>query len=189
METINYKDYTIEIHTDEYPINPRTEWDNLGTMVSEHRSYDFNDKDAEYDVDSIPFEDVIYLPLYLYDHGGLTMNTTGFSCPWDSGQVGWIYIKKSKALSEYRWDKLTDESIEQIKEHLKAEIETYDHFLTGAVYGYIVKNKNGEEIDSCWGFFGYDHEKSGLLPQAKSSIDANIEHVGKTEGIQQELKL
>ena len=23
------------------------------------------------------------LPLYLYDHSGITMNTSGFSCPWD----------------------------------------------------------------------------------------------------------
>ena len=30
----------------------------------------------------------LMLPLYLYDHSGITMNTTGFSCPWDSGQVG-----------------------------------------------------------------------------------------------------
>ena len=33
----------------------------------------------------------VILSLYLYDHSGITMNTTGFSCPWDSGQVGWIY--------------------------------------------------------------------------------------------------
>ena len=30
---------------------------------------------------------MVILPLYLYDHSGITMNTCGFSCPWDSGQV------------------------------------------------------------------------------------------------------
>ena len=30
----------------------------------------------------------VFLPLYLFDHSGITMNTSGFSCPWDSGQVG-----------------------------------------------------------------------------------------------------
>ena len=30
-------------------------------------------------------EGMVILPLYLYDHSGITMNTTGFSCPWDSG--------------------------------------------------------------------------------------------------------
>ena len=40
------------------------------------------------------------LPLYLYDHSGLSMNTSGFSCPWDSGQVGWIYCNNEKALRQ-----------------------------------------------------------------------------------------
>ena len=28
------------------------------------------------------------------------MNTCGFSCPWDSGQIGFIYVSKEKALKE-----------------------------------------------------------------------------------------
>ena len=27
-------------------------------------------------------DNVVCLPLYLYDHGGITMNTTGFACSW-----------------------------------------------------------------------------------------------------------
>jgi hypothetical protein len=34
---------------------------------------------------------LVILPLYLYDHGGITISCSPFSCPWDSGQVGWIY--------------------------------------------------------------------------------------------------
>ena len=41
------------------------------------------------------------LPLYLYDHGGITMSTNPFSCPWDDGgQVGWIYASKQKFIDE-----------------------------------------------------------------------------------------
>ena len=36
----------------------------------------------------------VILPLYLYDHSGITISTRPFSCPWDSGQVGWIYASK-----------------------------------------------------------------------------------------------
>ena len=36
------------------------------------------------------------LPLYLYDHSGITMNTTGFNDRWDSGQVGFIYTTKDR---------------------------------------------------------------------------------------------
>jgi len=43
----------------------------------------------------------VILPLYLYDHGGITMSTNPFSCPWDDGgQVGWIYASKQKFIDE-----------------------------------------------------------------------------------------
>lgn len=43
---------------------------------------------------------MVILPLYLYDHSGITMNTCGFSCPWDSGQVGWIYYRMFRIAAE-----------------------------------------------------------------------------------------
>ena len=42
----------------------------------------------------------VILPLYLYDHSGITMSTGPFSCPWDSGQVGWIYASKKTFIDE-----------------------------------------------------------------------------------------
>lgn len=41
------------------------------------------------------------LPVYMYDHSGLTINTTGFSCPWDSGLLGWIYASHDKIKEEF----------------------------------------------------------------------------------------
>jgi hypothetical protein len=29
------------------------------------------------------------------------MNTTGFSCPWDSGQIGWIYASLEDVKKEF----------------------------------------------------------------------------------------
>lgn len=45
-------------------------------------------------------DELIILPLYLYDHGGITIKTNPFSCPWDSGQVGWIYAIKETFRTE-----------------------------------------------------------------------------------------
>ena len=33
------------------------------------------------DLQAIAGKELIILPLYLYDHSGLTMNTSGFICP------------------------------------------------------------------------------------------------------------
>ncbi|GAF98690.1 unnamed protein product, partial [marine sediment metagenome] len=49
----------------------------------------------------------------------------------------------------------------RIEGYLKGEVETYDNYLTGYVFGYCIKDADGEDVDSCWGFYG-DPEKSSL---------------------------
>lgn len=119
--------------------------------------------------------DILMLPLYLYDHGGITMSTGSFACSWDSGQVGIIFITKAKIREEYSAKRVTKKLAERIEGYLKGEVETYDNFLTGSTYGYTVEDREGEEIEaSCWGFYGYDNEKSGLLSEAKADIKWEI---------------
>jgi hypothetical protein len=88
------------------------------------------------------------------------MNTTGFSCGWDSGQVGHIYVSLEKIREEYSCKRVSKKMRERIEGYLKGEVETYDKYLTGDVYGFNIvrEDEDGEEvhIDSCWGFYGYD---------------------------------
>ena len=75
-------------------------------MIAFHRRYDLGDKHSIKHEDYDGWDemetalekkfDAVILPLYLYDHSGITMNTTGFSCGWDSGQVGFICISKKR---------------------------------------------------------------------------------------------
>ena len=116
---------------------------------------------------------VFCLPLFLYDHGGITMSTSGFACPWDSGQVGIIYVDRETICKEFGWEVITKKREQRIYDILRGEVEVYDMFLTGAVYGFVVKgdscpNCGGdtEPEDSCWGFYGYDHKESGLFDHA-----------------------
>jgi hypothetical protein len=52
--------------------------------------------------------------------------------------------------------------IERSEVLLKGEVETYDQYLTGDVYGYRVfkvetcsqGHEHEEELDSCWGYYG-----------------------------------
>ncbi len=156
----------VEVHHDDDPFSPRED-DNLGTMVCWHRRYDLGDrqiKDGEFDspadimaaivADEGPLQ--IALPLYLYDHSGITMRTSGFgdvdAAGWDWGQVGFIYISEKKVIAEY--GSLNKESHDQAMACLQGEVETYDQYLTSAVYGYIIKGPDGDHLDSCWGFYG-----------------------------------
>ena len=118
---------------------------------------------------------IVVLPLFLYDHSGITMNTTGFSCTWDSGQVGWIYVTPEDIKKEYSVEVIDDKLKKKVTDILISEVKDYDQYLTGDVYGYSID----EPVDdSCWGYFG-DHNKSGLLESAKESIDCYIKNKGE----------
>ena len=148
--------YTVKVLQDDDPINPREEWDNLCTMVCFHRRYNLGDKHNFSDSDELKEflkkrKDILWLPLFLYDHSGLTMSTRGFSCPWDSGQVGIIYMEKAVYRKEFNKKRVNKKHVYNI---LRSEVSCYDDYLTGNIYGFIVEDEEGAHVDSCWGFFG-----------------------------------
>jgi hypothetical protein len=186
-----YKGYTIKIWSDSDSESPR-DWDNLGTMLCFHGRYTLGDKDPVYQAreqsswqelaDKLVKEQhaAVLLPLYLFDHGGITMSTGKFSCPWDSGQVGFIYVTREKLLKEFGGKRVSKDMIAKAEKMLEGEVETYDHYLRGNVYGYTTYAGEGDDLgdssDSCGGFIGdYDNEEYGPLQEAKSAIDGEIE--------------
>jgi hypothetical protein len=172
-------DYKIKIYPDTDPSDPRGDY-NLGTMVCFHSRYNLGDKHdyrhADYSgwrqllkqIDS-DHNVAVILPLYLYDHSGITMNTTGFSCPWDSGMVGFIFVSKKKVREEYGYKYITKKVRERITGYLESEVKVYDQYLTGDIYGYKI-TKKGEELDSCWGYYGQDE----CMKEAESIVEYYI---------------
>lgn len=149
--------FTAEVVYDPDPTNPCKEWDQLGTVALDKRSrYDFGNErldSARLQVIGTS-DDYIKLPIYIYDHSGITINTTGFSCPWDSGCVGLIYVHKDKLRKEYDTTRITPKLRERVLTTLRAEIESLDQYLTGQVYGWRVLDPEGNDLESCYGYFG-----------------------------------
>jgi hypothetical protein len=180
--TYNLKDgRIIEVIQDNDAQNPREEWDNFGTMICFHRRYTLGDK-HKYDSPDEAMAAVkkqgigLLLPMYMYDHSGITIRTTPFSCPWDSGQIGFIYITKAKLREEYSVKRVTKKIIEKARLNLLAEVTTYNQFLTGETFGFkTYANEEakdaGEEQDSCWGFYGSDILENGILEQAGAKAE------------------
>ena len=153
--TIEKNGLKLEIKPVDYPTYPRDQGDELGIMVCFHRKYALGDKHEFANPDELheflKSKDVVaYLPLYLYDHSGITMSTTPFSCKWDSGQVGYIYTTKERM----KYLGLEDYTEAKVKEMLENEVAEYDAHLTGEVYLFQVKDKDDEILDSCGGYIG-----------------------------------
>ena len=153
---------TLTIEQDQDSENPRTAYDNLGTMVCFHGRYNLGDKHdfdspADFEARRKQSDVVLCLPLYLYDHSGITIATKPFSCPWDSGQVGYIYITREQVCKEYGCKRIGKKVLEKVAKVLQSEVETYDLYLRGEVYGYVIKDEQDGVIDSCWGFYGEDY--------------------------------
>lgn len=168
-EKFLHKGLTVKLIHDEDCASPR-ENDNLGTMVCWHRRYTLGDvqptEDPETYLETLKAdygELPIVLPLYLYDHSGITMRTSSFSCPWDSGQVGFIYVTAAKLKAEYGD---APDAIERATKYLIGEVEEYASFIEGDCYGYIVEDPDGEQLDSCWGFIGFDYAKQEAIEAA-----------------------
>lgn len=152
--------FNVEIFYDEDPESPR-EWDNLGTILYMKGSrYTLGDEAVDHeDIEEITQSDkYVWLPVYAYIHSGIALNTVGFSCPWDSGQCGIIYASKDDIRKNFELKRnVTQKTIDKVYNIFKAEIETFSHWASGDVYGFAVKNSDGDVIDSCRGFYDIEY--------------------------------
>lgn len=173
--------HIIKIYHDPDAESPR-EWSNLGTLICWHRRYRLGEShpfdspeaflralagisvQSELSMDQLrdrAERKSVLLPVFLYDHSGLAMNTMGFHCPWDSGQVGFVYVTLEAVREEFGAKRVTKALRKKAEDILRGEIVSYDAYLGGRVYGYVIE-QDGEEIDACWGFVG-DYELNCLL--------------------------
>ena len=197
ITTTDGRKLRLVIEQDQFSEDPRS-WDNLGTMLCCHRDYQLGDcnsnREAEEqlaevcrkygksdeEIDEMTFgeevrfildqPDVCGLPLWLYDHSGISIST-GRRDVWDSSFIGLIFVEKDFYLAQMC---LKDEENwkEKAKKTLEGEIETYSDFLEGNVYQWTLYeptvvirqsmdgnelsreiDEEGEMVDSMSGFY------------------------------------
>lgn len=175
METIknihkNLRVRIIETENDNHPSDDYF-YDDCGFVLKQNRSFypkgarSLDDFELVGDID----EDVEIIeketgkkvfPLYAYIHGGVRLSLAPFSCPWDSGCLGFVLAEN--------------------EEMAKFFVSAWDNYLNEPEYGFIIEereplfNKDGEEVseewnevESCYGYASEDdamNEAMNFIP-------------------------
>lgn len=172
----NIGGYKVAVQYDMNPDSPR-EWDNLGTIYSNHRWYDPDGHSIEEVMDEYEnklskdfLAENIYLPVYGYEHSGMSISTGRgypFNDRWDSGLFGIIAVSKDKIRKEYGCGRVSKKLREKVLDILRAEVETLNQYFNGEVYSYAVEDRNGDIVESCCGYYSYkDCERDAVWEAA-----------------------
>lgn len=199
---VNREDWVYEVTHDETNLNFE-EWqdhqveacescDNGDMPNPHHSSLETNSDILECLQRVDPDEEHIFrLPLFLMDHGNVSIKTSPFSCSWDSGNVGMAFISKDDMVKEGCFGATNETPYEELLSNahtmIKAEVAEYDSFISGDAYSFKIEELNTdrmldhehpadfddepfmwEEVDACHGFLGddaFDHMLPNIDPE------------------------
>ena len=184
-QEIKVENISVEIIYDQLSQSPR-EWDNATKFAMFHKRYNLpneldikNEDYGSWDEmqEALDNQYKWVYPVFMFDHSGIAFSINSFDCPFDSGQVGFIVSNEGTPEEAYM--------------HATSELKTYGDYANGDVYGVRVfedtKTQSGlvtEMIDFCYGYYGCDHEDSGL----KDELDSYLSRVTTAEIKEQILK-
>jgi len=91
--------------------------------------------------------------VFLYEHGARVYRVEPFSCPFDSGQVGFVCSEEEGA---------------EIERALAGEVAAYGSWAEGEIYRWTIYNDDGDDVDSCGGYYCEERAdedgRSAILP-------------------------
>ncbi len=182
VETEEYRGHRIEIHPDESPLNPRTDWDNLTEFHVKSGRYFLGEHEHRTNEDLFDMVkeakeqgDMVF-PLFAYIHSGVALSLASFHgklpqghAEFDSGQCGFVIVRKAMMMEQFQKDFSTEEAREHAYAIAESDVKTFNSYLNGSVYGYIIYNSGEEEDhrDSCWGYY----EIEEALAEARSVVN------------------
>ena len=107
-------------------------------------------------------------PLEAYIHSGVHLSLSGEGNypdrQWDVSQLGMVFAAKS----EWRLSK-------SARKAALCKVNEWNQYLSGDVWGFIIEDETGEQVDSCWGFYGREYceqETKAALKHASEAIPA-----------------
>ena len=155
----NYHGYTITIEMDD---DYQMEEDDGIFITAHNQHYFYVERDGFMGTNYGESHNGYHVfPLYAYIHSGvalaLSRDSYPFTCPWDSGQIGYVFVSQQEF-----------ESRDDAHGAASGHVSEWNDVLSGNVWGYVIEDEDGMPGDSCWGFVG-DYEY--CLQEARNVVD------------------
>lgn len=169
IETIEEAGFAAKVFYDQSPMSPE-EWSRVGTLAYDTREAGHNTDIMRYWQDyglSREFvqvrcpEATIILPVRAWDDR--MGSELRIADSWEDAN-GFIFATED-SVKECMGDQAT---FDDVVECLKAELQEWQQWAQGDVYGIEIEGPTGETIESVWGFYGYDY----ALDEAKRMLEA-----------------
>lgn len=117
--------------------------------------------------------------LSLYVHSGTTVRLGESAGPCGPGRTR--YVEPMEKLDREEAERRAGEGVvliskkeartkKEASKRAQGIVGAWDQYLNGEVYGFKTETPEGEELDSCWGFYGDDGIEQ-IKSEGKSSID------------------
>ena len=90
-------------------------------------------------------------------HLSITSDLKQYYMGFDSGQIGFLLVTRDESEIPYP------------QKYAEGMVEEWNQYLSGDVWGFTIEDGEGNHIDSCFGFYGFDYAKS----EAESAVPDN----------------
>lgn len=106
----------------------------------------------------------------------IVTDSTGY-CQGDYAQLIIVATPEAQAELRSKPDDMSPEAwAETLHKDMQVQADLYTAWAWGNCWGWRVVDKNDEELDCCWGYYG-DHDTSGLEEAAMEAIDCHIDRI------------
>ena len=184
LDSIKYKGYKINIYQDINADNPFNFDEGFGNF---YHWKDYGKEDylkyceaLGYNPDTrekIAEDNPLAVRIDKYEHRQVyySVEGEGYQCKWDTSGCWAVWLPNECLMEDIKRLKTKKAQRKRCIELAREACVVFNQWANGEVYGYMIEDKEGIESGGCWEFYGYEHDKSGLIEHAKEEIDNEIE--------------
>ncbi len=131
---------------------------------------DYSQEDVEDAIEAAFLDHYAALGVWMRGRGGVSAGSGFVGCD------GIAYVAMRDAWTEAAGTQPNDEAVRKWAErNMAQEVEAYEQWIDGEVYGIVIRGPDGEVEDSCWGFYGDPFDDDGYIAQEARDMLAHVD--------------